>query len=107
MIRFEAVSKIYPDGTVAVDHLDLEAPSGQITGQLDRIQGDIYTVKDPAGREVTFRVDKDTKWEGSPKVGDQVEASIAPDGSADYVRKISGAKNRGSSGSESSPPFGR
>jgi len=83
------------------------APSGQITGQLDRIQGDIYTVKDPAGREVTFRVDKDTKWEGSPKVGDQVEASIAPDGSADYVRKISGAKNRGSSGSESSPPFGR
>src|SRR6476620_6294012 len=31
MIRFEAVRKIYPDGTVAVDHLDLEAPSGQIT----------------------------------------------------------------------------
>src|SRR5689334_16374281 len=31
MIRFEAVSKIYPDGTVAVDGLDLEAPSGQIT----------------------------------------------------------------------------
>ena len=31
MIRFEAVSKTYPDGTVAVDHLDLEAPSGQIT----------------------------------------------------------------------------
>src|SRR6478672_11137391 len=31
MIRFEAVSKIYPDGTVAVDHLDLDAPSGQIT----------------------------------------------------------------------------
>ena len=31
MIRFEAVSKTYPDGTVAVDQLDLEAPSGQIT----------------------------------------------------------------------------
>jgi osmoprotectant transport system ATP-binding protein len=31
MIRFDAVSKTYPDGTVAVDHLDLEAPSGQIT----------------------------------------------------------------------------
>jgi osmoprotectant transport system ATP-binding protein len=31
MIRFEAVSKTYPDGTVAVDHLELEAPSGQIT----------------------------------------------------------------------------
>ncbi|MDQ1721671.1 MAG: osmoprotectant transport system ATP-binding protein [Pseudonocardiales bacterium] len=31
MIRFESVSKHYPDGTVAVDSLDLVAPSGQIT----------------------------------------------------------------------------
>ena len=31
MIRFEKVSKQYPDGTVAVDELDLVAPSGQIT----------------------------------------------------------------------------
>jgi osmoprotectant transport system ATP-binding protein len=31
MIRFEKVSKKYPDGTVAVDELDLVAPSGQIT----------------------------------------------------------------------------
>jgi osmoprotectant transport system ATP-binding protein len=31
MIRFESVTKTYPDGTVAVKSLDLEAPSGQIT----------------------------------------------------------------------------
>ncbi len=31
MIRFENVTKKYPDGTVAVDALSLEAPSGQIT----------------------------------------------------------------------------
>jgi osmoprotectant transport system ATP-binding protein len=31
MIRFESVSKQYPDGTVAVDELSLEAPSGEIT----------------------------------------------------------------------------
>ena len=31
MIRFDHASKQYPDGTVAVDQLDLEAPSGQIT----------------------------------------------------------------------------
>ena len=31
MIRFDAVSKEYPDGTVAVDALSLTAPSGQIT----------------------------------------------------------------------------
>jgi osmoprotectant transport system ATP-binding protein len=31
MIRFDAVSKQYPDGTKAVDELTLEAPTGQIT----------------------------------------------------------------------------
>jgi osmoprotectant transport system ATP-binding protein len=31
MIRFEAVTKRYPDGTIAVDELSLTAPSGQIT----------------------------------------------------------------------------
>jgi osmoprotectant transport system ATP-binding protein len=31
VIRFDAVTKQYPDGTVAVDHLDLTAPSRQIT----------------------------------------------------------------------------
>jgi osmoprotectant transport system ATP-binding protein len=31
VIRFESVTKQYPDGTVAVDSLDLEAPSDQIT----------------------------------------------------------------------------
>ncbi|MER6946984.1 ATP-binding cassette domain-containing protein [Nonomuraea sp. NPDC000554] len=31
MITFDAVTKRYPDGTVAVDHLSLEAPTGEIT----------------------------------------------------------------------------
>ena len=31
MITFEHVSKHYPGGTVAVDSLDLECPTGQIT----------------------------------------------------------------------------
>jgi osmoprotectant transport system ATP-binding protein len=31
MIRFESVTKTYPDGTVAVDDLSLTAPSGKIT----------------------------------------------------------------------------
>ena len=31
MIRFDAVTKQYPDGTVAVDELTLTAPTGKIT----------------------------------------------------------------------------
>ena len=30
MIRFDAVSKRYPDGTVAVDELSLEIPEGEV-----------------------------------------------------------------------------
>jgi len=31
MIRFDHVTKQYPGGTVAVDDLELEAPTGEIT----------------------------------------------------------------------------
>ncbi|WP_414696512.1 ATP-binding cassette domain-containing protein [Pengzhenrongella sp.] len=31
MITFEKVSKVYPDGTLAVNELTLEAPNGQLT----------------------------------------------------------------------------
>ncbi len=31
MITFDHVSKRFPDGTVAVDELTLEAPTGQVT----------------------------------------------------------------------------
>ena len=31
VVRFDDVSKQYPGGTTAVDHLVLEAPTGQIT----------------------------------------------------------------------------
>lgn len=31
MIKFENVTKAYPDGTVAVDGLNLEAPTGKVT----------------------------------------------------------------------------
>ena len=31
MITFDNVSKVYPDGTVAVDNLTITAPNGKIT----------------------------------------------------------------------------
>ena len=31
MIKFDKVTKAYPDGTIAVDALDLECPTGKIT----------------------------------------------------------------------------
>ena len=31
MITFDGITKRYPDGTVAVDNLDLEVPAGTLT----------------------------------------------------------------------------
>jgi osmoprotectant transport system ATP-binding protein len=36
MITFDNVSKVYPDGTVAVDNLTISAPNGKITTLVGR-----------------------------------------------------------------------
>jgi hypothetical protein len=45
-----------------------------IEGELLRIEKDIYVVKDLKGREVTLKVDKDTKIEGNIAAHDQIVA---------------------------------
>jgi len=45
-----------------------------IEGELLRIEKDIYVIKDLTGREVTLKVDKDTKVDGNIAAHDQVVA---------------------------------
>jgi len=67
-----------------------------VKGELVKIDGENYTVKDKSGQEVRFVVDKETKLQGQIKEGDAIEAKIAQDGTADYVKKAS--EKRDSSG---------
>jgi uncharacterized protein YdeI (BOF family) len=45
-----------------------------IEGELLRIEKDVYVVKDLTGREVTLKVDKDTKIDGNIAAHDQIVA---------------------------------
>jgi uncharacterized protein YdeI (BOF family) len=54
---------------------DMAAPSTQtINGDLLKIDGEFYVVKDMSGKEIRLHVDKTTTLEGTIKAGDKVEA---------------------------------
>lgn len=56
-----------------------------VTGQVLKIEGDFFTLKDTAGQEVRFRVTKDTEFFGSFKPGDIVEARLTSEGHAKSI----------------------
>jgi uncharacterized protein YdeI (BOF family) len=64
------------------------APSAaqSLKGEVLKIEGDNYTIKDASGKEVRIHVDKTTKTEGALKVGDKVEAQTTPAGHATSIK---------------------
>ncbi len=68
---------------------EMAAPGFQsITGDLLKIEGEFYVVKDATGREVRLHVDKNTKLEGPVKTGDKIEAQATEKGHAVSVRPV-------------------
>ena len=63
------------------------APAGMVKGDLLRIEGDFYVVKDDTGKEVRLHVDKTSKVDGAPKPGDKVEAQVTAEGHAASLKK--------------------
>lgn len=59
-----------------------------IKGEILKIEGDIYTVRDSSGREVRVHVDQFTKERTALKVGDTVVARIAHIPSDVYARSL-------------------
>jgi hypothetical protein len=58
-----------------------------ISGEVLRIEGQTYVIRDAFGKEVRLRVDQNSKIEGSPKVGDRVEAKVMEGGWASSLSK--------------------
>ena len=57
---------------------DMAAPSTQtVNGDLLKIDGEFYVVKDMAGKEIRLHVDKTSKLEGAFKAGDKIEAQAS------------------------------
>jgi uncharacterized protein YdeI (BOF family) len=59
-----------------------DAAGAAITGEVLKIDGENYVVKDAAGKEVKLHVNAQTKKEGEIKVGDKIEAQADGSGHA-------------------------
>jgi hypothetical protein len=62
---------------------EMAAPGSQaIKGDLLKIDGEFYVVKEMSGKEVRLHVDKTSKLEGTFKAGDKIEAQASDKGHA-------------------------
>lgn len=60
-----------------------------ITGEILRIQEDLYYVKDTSGKEVVLHVDESTQKSGECQEGDNVKAEVTE---GDHVLKLEKAE---------------
>lgn len=68
---------------------DIAAPSTQtVNGDLLKIDGEFYVVKDMAGKEIRLHVDKTTTLEGSINVGEKVESQATEKNHAMSIRHV-------------------
>ena len=63
-----------------------DASAATIKGEVLKIDGENYTVKDAAGKEVKLHVNAQTKKEGDIKVGDKIEAQADGSGHAVSIK---------------------
>jgi len=57
-----------------------------VKGEVLKVDGENYTIKDAPGKEIRIHVDKTTKTQGALKVGDKVEAETTAEGHATSIK---------------------
>ena len=70
-------------------------PAGTVTGELLKIDGKDYLVKDQSGKEVRFQLDERTRMNANPKVGDIIRAKVEPQGYAYSINLASDTTQAG------------
>jgi hypothetical protein len=71
---------------------EMAAPGSQsIKGDLLKIEGEFYVVKEMSGKEVRLHVDKTSKLEGTFKAGDKIEAQASDKGHALSIKPAAAA----------------
>ena len=58
-------------------------------GEVVMLSGEVCVVRDATGRSVLFKIDKETKIDGSVKEGKKVEVSASADGRALVIKESS------------------
>ena len=72
----ESIPKQAPAPTAAAPSTEV----GKSTGEVLKIDGQSYLIKDASGNQTLLTLEKDTKLEEKPQVGDKVEAELSSDG---------------------------
>ena len=68
---------------------DMAAPSSQtVKGDLLKIDGEFYVVKEMSGKEIRLHVDKTSTLDGSINVGEKVEAQATEKNHALSIRHL-------------------
>jgi hypothetical protein len=70
----------------AADPMGKSSAAQTVKGEILKVEGENYTVKDASGKEVRLHVDKTTKTSGPLKVGDKIEAEATPEGHANSIK---------------------
>ena len=72
---------------------DMAAPDSQtVKGDLLKIDGEFYVVKDMAGKEIRLHIDKTSKLDGAFKSGDKVEAQATEKDHAVSIKHVQPTK---------------
>ena len=65
------------------------APEGsQVKGELLRMEGEYFVIRDVNGQEIRLQVDNATKMENAVQVGDKIEAHVSGGNHAETVRSV-------------------
>ena len=68
---------------------DMAAPSTQtIKGDLLKVDGEFYVMKDMAGKEIRLHVDKTSQLDGTFKAGDKIEVQATEKNNAVSIRDV-------------------
>ncbi len=68
---------------------DMATSSSQtVKGDLLKIDGEYYVVKDTAGKEIRLHVDKTSQLDGTFKAGDKIEAQATDKGHASSIKQV-------------------
>lgn len=89
-LTFAAGETALPEAMAAPG--EMAAPGSKaVKGDLLKIEGEFYIVKDTAGKEVRMHVDKTSKLDGTFKAGDKIEAQASDTGHALWVKPAKSA----------------
>ena len=91
LISLFVFSMIFSVGMISLSYAAADRATSTpqtVIGDLLKINGEFYVVKDMTGKEIRLHVDKTTTQDGAIKVGDKVEAQATEENQAASIKHV-------------------